>query len=162
MNERRTCIVLLGVFLVVAAILAFVYGSRAGSDEVRYRRSIRNVRLADRVRNACRCLPDPISRPLDRLAVKPFRAYAAEEEALLASGFLTNLFVTLTNASARFGTTNLSPVLAQISRRMHAAVPGNDFLPFSLQRDFQSNVVSVKVTCRTKDVPLLQKTFKEY
>jgi hypothetical protein len=120
------------------------------------------MRLAGRVRNACRWLPGPISRPLDRLAVKPFRAYDVEEEALLASGFLTNLSVTLTNASARFGTTNLSPVMAQISHRMHAAVPDSDFLPFTLQRDFQSNLVSVNVTCRTKDVPLLQKAFEDY
>ena len=120
------------------------------------------MRLAGKVRGVCRWLPGPIARPLDRLAVKAFHTYNAQEEALLASGFLTNLSITLTNGSARFGTTNLSPLMAEISRRMHAAVPDNDLLPFSLQRDFPSNMVSVKVTCRTKDVPLLWKALEGY
>jgi hypothetical protein len=95
--------------------------------------------------------------------VKPFRTYNAEEKALLASGFLTNLSVTLINASARFGTnSNAAPPMAEVSRRLHAAVIDNDWLPFSLQMDFQSNRVSVEIICRRKDVPLLTRALESY
>ena len=126
MSNARIRIAPLGLLLIVAACLAFMYTGSAGSEEARYRRAVRNMRLGGVVRRMCmwRWLPRPIARPLDELAGKPFRAYDREEAALLASGFLTNVTITLTNAPP-----NTWAVVHDISRKMHAAVavPDNTF-----------------------------------
>jgi hypothetical protein len=66
--------------------------------------------------------------------------------------------VTLSNASAPFGQSNY----VAMSRRIHAAVPENDWLPVSLQENRQTKRVSVQVLCRTKDVPRVTKALEGY
>jgi len=163
MKKRRIRIAFLGIVVAFAVLFVFIQFGPAGSDDTSYRRSVRHFRLAGSIRTKCEWLPGPVVWPLDRLRRKAFDIYYAKEQSLLASGFLTNLSLTLSNASERFGTSsNSAPPAAEIARRLKAAVPENDWLPYTCRADFQRNQVYVTVTCPVRDAPRLIDALQSY
>ena len=90
---------------------------------------------------------------------KPIEAYNKQEPLFFASGFLTNLTVTLTNAPATFAKSIYSINIDDISRRVHKVAP-DDFLPTSMRYGYESNSVTIEVTCPVRDVPLIRKAFE--
>ncbi len=154
--------VTIGVCLLVAISAWMVLGSRnGGSDEMNYRRAVRNMRLPGKLQNVCRWLPHALARPLDHELRRPFHAYDELETRLLASGFLTNISIVITGAPTLLSS-NLKGTLDEINSRLHKAVPGSDFLPFSLERDFQKTQVTVRINYPTRDVSALQKALENH
>jgi hypothetical protein len=148
------------LLIAIAAWAVFTFRD-GGSDETRYRRAVRNMRLAGWLQPVCRWLPPPLASPLDNFLRKPFHAYNVQEERLLSSGFLTNVSITLSNASLLLSY-NLKQSIDEVSRRLRRAAPDSSFLPFSLERDFSNQLVTVRITCRTNDVLRLQKALENY
>ena len=155
-------LVLSGACLLVAISVWIVLTSTEdSSDEIRYRRAVRIMRLAGKLQGICQRLPHALAKPLDHELTKPFDVYNKLEMKLLTSGFLTNISIVVTDAPMVLST-NLKGNLDRISRRLHGAVPNSDFLPFTLERDFQNTQATVKITCPARDVSALRKALENY
>ncbi len=161
-SKRRTVIMLAGAAVAGVALAACVLFGPTGNDEKAFYQSVRNMRFVSAVRSKCLWLPGPLLQPINRARDKATDRVLAQQEALLASGFLTNLSVTLSNASAQFCTVETNPPHAELRQVLHAAIGDAPWLPFIVRRDFQSNRVSLEVTCRTRDVPLIVKALERY
>ena len=152
------CILLLVTFFIV--LLVF---KEPKSDEAKYGRLALALRLTEKFGafnpNAYYWLPRVVRRPLHNFMAMPLHAYQKQEPLFFASGFLTNLTVTLTNASSTF--TNSHPAIDnmdELQRRVDKAAPG-DFLPAWLEYNYESNSITLQVTCPLRDVPLITKAF---
>jgi hypothetical protein len=162
MSKRKRWII---VFVLVLGVITFWILGDFGTprtDEERYQRFVRTMRRAGWLRSTSGKLPGVLATPLDRIAGRAWDGVHAQEEALLASGYLTNISIMLPRASTRFSDTNAMPSMTEISTQIHTAVPDNSFVPFSLSRDFQRSNVAVEVMCRSSDVPLLRKALESY
>jgi hypothetical protein len=102
-----------------------------------------------------------IARPLESLLPNTVHAYVQREPIWLASGFLTNLTVTLTNASIRHaeGQTDTEN-MDDVEHKLYRAAP-NDWLPAMVEYNYTSNLVFLKVTCPARDVPLIKAAFEK-
>jgi len=74
----------------------------------------------------------------------------AQEEALLGSGYITNVSITVTNGSES------KQNLSQITYRLRKALQGADVWSFHMASN------QVVITCRTRDVPLCRQALKDY
>jgi hypothetical protein len=110
------------------------------------------VRSADwgwRLRSAEKHLPGALVRLLHivKLESRYFAKAQAQEEALLASGYLTNTVVGITNLPATAA--DEKSRLVEVQRRVRAGVR-IDFLSFYIQSNH------AVVTCRSKDLALVR------
>jgi hypothetical protein len=148
--------------LVLFAVAASLGYACRGNGEAAYRSSLRTLKLSAALQSISRRLPLSIAYPFRYLGDAAFRHYHAQDEALLTSGYLTNISITLTNASAAFTNAAKTPGLAEIRQRFCEAVPDNVWWPFALCRDNQSNLVTVEITCRSNDVPACMRALERY
>jgi hypothetical protein len=142
------CLLTIGV----ACIVTWPWRNR--DDEARYRQYIRQIRLTQLLFPALNDRPSVLARPIEFVRRKLFDGIHSKEESLVASGYLTNVSILLTNATkSRLSGSNTTPTVNGISTKLHGAASDYRFLPFSLRTDARSNV-SVDLQCRTKDVEL--------
>jgi hypothetical protein len=151
-RPRKLLLAALATFGSVLALSLVVCCWDGWSDNCRYWRAVRNMRIAGWLFPVRKVLPASLAEPLSRSLRKPFDHYHKTEEALLASGFLTNLVVQLSPGAGHGSNPwprNLD--IEHISSRLHKAL-GVSFLPCSLEIDQKTQQVNLVVTCRTQDV----------
>ena len=81
----------------------------------------------------------------------------AQEAVFRASGFLTNVCIPLRSSSVQ-----RSEAAAEITRRIHQAVPDNGFMPIRLGVAEDHDHLYAEITCRPKDIPFLRKAVEAY
>jgi len=151
MGKRKLQIIvvvgLLGLFLLWIAI-----GRDSQNEEASCREWKNNLERGAKVQVLRHRLPEPLVQ-LFRLAAVESRYFERSESlknTLLASGYLTNLCVALTNSSvSRY----------QIFDAVQQAARGTSAEGY-WRAGIMSNTLIV-VTCRAKDVPLFKGTLKE-
>src|SRR5438105_4016754 len=96
-KPRRTiavaCLLTIGVGCTV------MWPWRSRDDETRYRQYIREIRFAKLLFPALNHRPSVVARPVESVRRKLFDGIHSKEESLVASGYLTNVSILLTNAT---------------------------------------------------------------
>jgi hypothetical protein len=151
MHKHKRTIAIISL-LAIAAVWIIVSAWKGGDDETTYRQYIREVRLARVLFPALNRRPAFVAWPVEYARRRLFGRIRSNEDLLLASGYLTNVSIVLTNASqSLLSGSNSTPTVGAISLKLHSATPEYRFLPFALRTD-ESKCVSVELLCRTKDV----------
>lgn len=160
-GKRRWLTFFSCILILLAAFMLLIVFKEPKSDEDKYHRIVQAIRLTEKFPRpmSYHWLPPIILRPLNDFMNKPIKAYNKQEPLFLASGFLTNLTVTLTNASTTFAKSIYSIDIDEISRRIHKVAP-DDFLPTSIRYDYETSSVTIEVTCPVRDVPSIRKAFE--
>lgn len=123
------------------------------ADERKYREYNREWWVAKKLFPPSKHLPKVLYKPYDSLRVAMFDRFDANEKLLLASGYLTNVSIVLTNASLLLAVSTNQEPTDPVSLKLHKAAPDDRFLPFYLEIFDRSNI-TVKLECPTKDVDL--------
>jgi hypothetical protein len=141
--RKRPLKVLAVALLAVAVLWAISTRKKPASDEARYQQWHPPVDAYARLVFAERHVPTRLSKLLHLQSREQAYLHESEEigEALLASGYLTNANIAVTNAGAR---------RTQIADRLRKATHGNDA---KWEFFVRSNAVVV-LTCRPQDVAL--------
>jgi hypothetical protein len=157
MSKKKIAVALAALLLTTFTVCVwFGLGSHA-SGETGYRRYLRAMRVGGGLRSASNHLPRPLAERVDRVADRILVGVHEKESFLRASGYLTNVSITLTGASSGL---LKAPSVDELSLRLHASVPDNPFLPASLVA--ASNRIWVEVSCRTQDVVHVQRALASY
>lgn len=133
-----------------------------GSGEEAYRCSLRTLKLAGTLHSIGNRFPRPIGRPFYYIGSQASKRFHAQQDTLFASGYLVRISITLTNASTAYTNETKTPSLGEITQRFRDAVPDNNWWPFALCRNEQSNLVSVELTCRAKDAGSCKRALERY
>jgi hypothetical protein len=160
-NKRKLAVG--GVFLLAVVFVTMLLLLTSGTtDESKYREYNREWWIAKKLFPPSKHLPNVLYEPYRSFQFAMFRRFDANEKSLLASGYLTNVSIILTNASLSLAlSTNPEPT-DPISFEFHKAAPDYDFLPFSLENDVGSNRITINLECRTKDVDLFRQALAGY
>lgn len=151
MRKHKRTIAIISL-LAIAVVWIIVSAWRGGSDETGYRQYIREVRLARVLFPALNNRPTFVAWPVEYARRTLFGRIRSNEALLLASGYLTNVSIVLTNASrSLLSGSNSTPTVKAISLKLHSASSEYRFLPLGLRTD-EGKCVSVELLCRTKDV----------
>ena len=160
MKPRNIVIPLLVTIVMVILIATVSLLRPAGSEEGRYRQYVRTMRAARGLRRSSMQLPAVLAKPLGYIGQKLWDRAADQQRSLFASGYLTNISITLLRASADSSGSAPRLTIGEISRCVHDAVPDNRFVPCSLATE--SNRVWVEVSCRMQDVARIEKALASY
>jgi hypothetical protein len=150
MRRRKFQLLLFGCLLGVLAGWMLSQVAKGTGDEQQYRQMRRARHWSSRLHLVRKRLPDFLVRLLDTSnLVKHCEDKArAQEKALLATGYLTNASIIITNLPAT--ATNYSSRAHELLRRLQAR--GRvEFVYFALPDDYQTVVL-----CRTQDVALVR------
>ena len=149
-------------FATILALIRLVWGLGAlESNDGKYARSAWEMRIGADFARQAKEREGWLSGPERYLGVKLGRMGEPQRNALLASGYLTNVWITISNtwtiSPNRSSNEDLEPVI-------HDAVPDNPFIPFRLVYSLESNDTSVCVgiECRTQDVARIRKALEKY
>src|SRR5262245_34023154 len=96
-KHKRTMAV--ACVLIIAATCIVMWPWRSRDDETRYRQYIREIRVAKLLFPALNNRPSFVAWPVESLRRKLFDGIDGRKESLLASGYLTNVSILLTNAT---------------------------------------------------------------
>jgi hypothetical protein len=142
------------LILLTSVALTIIYSKYIDSDQIRYHRLTRQIRLDIQtiVANG-RMPPSSYDASHNRMM-----QYNQLEPKLLASGFLTNLSITLSPTDSTEN--NSSELVNVIGSRLQNLLP-NDFLPAQFVVNAQSNTVLYKIICPTSDVPLIKEVVRD-
>ena len=148
MRKRTFHILFVGWLLAVLAVW-LLSPSRAG-DEQQFRQMLRAQSWGWRLQSAQKQLPNSLAKLFYLVNLKKtFMDKAdAHAEALLASGYLTNAFITITNLPLT--ATNDRSRLAEIQRRLRPCLQGDAFCSFVIHNN------QAVITCRSSDLPLFR------
>jgi len=151
MKKRWLQIVILAGVLALVAVWALYYLGKPENDETRYQRWLQANISTLKLHKAERRYPGLLVRLLRLAGLEDRYAAKAEdlEKALLASGYITNASITVTNLSVT--ATDERTRLVEITLRLQRRLRGVDFWGCGVE----SNQVSL--TCRTKDWPLIRR-----
>ena len=149
MSRRKFQLVLFGCLLVLLVVWILTPARRGTGDERRFRQMLHAADWGWRFRSAEKRLPSPLARLLHVADLKNrcMGKAEAQQEALLASGYLTNTSITITNMPST--ATSEKSCLAELQRRLKAGAHV-DFLSFYVQTN------DVVVTCRTRDLVVVR------
>ena len=142
------------LILLTLVALTIIYSKYIDSDQIRYHRLSRKIQLDIQtiVANG-RMTPSSYKASHYRMM-----QYNQLETKLLASGFLTNLSITLPPTDST--TNNSSELVDVIDSRLQNLLP-NDFLAAEIVVNVQSNTVLYKTICPTSDVPLIKEVVRD-
>lgn len=149
MRSRKFQLVFFGCLLVLFLVWILTPGRRGTGDERRFRQMLHAADWGWRLRSAEKRLPSPLARLLHvaNLKNRCMLKAEAQQEALLASGYLTNASITITKMPST--ATNEKSCIAEIQRRLKAG--GHiAFLSFYVQTN------DVMVTCRSQDLVVVR------
>lgn len=126
-----------------------VWPPKPKDDEGNFRQMVRSADWGWRLRSAEKHLPGALVRLLHigKLESRCFAQAQAQEESLLASGYLTNMAVGITKLPA--SATDEKSCLVEVQRRVRAGVR-IDFLSCYIQSNH------AVVTCRSRDLALVR------
>jgi hypothetical protein len=149
MRKRKFQLVLFGCLLVLLACWIIPTAGRGTGDERRFRKMLHAADWGWRFRFAEKRLPSPLARLLHvaDLKTRCMGKAEAQLEALLASGYLTNTSITITNMPST--ATSEKASLAELQRRLKVGAH-LDFLSFYVQTN------DVVVTCRARDLVVVR------
>jgi hypothetical protein len=149
MRTRKSQLVLAGCLSALLAIWMLWPAGKEKGDDQRFRHLLRSADWGWRFRSAEKRLPSPLVRLLQvpRLRSRYLEKARVQEEALLASGCLTNTSVTITNLPVT--AINEKQCLAEIQGRLRAGVHV-DYLSFYMETN------RAIVTCRSRDLALVR------
>jgi hypothetical protein len=149
MKARKSQFVLAGFLLALFAIWFLWSTGKEKDDDQRFRQMLRSAEWDGRFGSAEKRLPSLLVRLLQiqRLKSRCLDKARVQEEALLASGYLTNASVTIPNLPVE--ATNEKSCLAEILRRLRAGVHV-DYLSFYMESN------RAMVTCRSRDLALVR------
>ena len=149
MRKRKVRYALVGFLFALFAAWMLMPAGKVTNDEQKFRQMLRAQAWGWRFRSAKKSLPSPVVRLLRiaHLEQSNFEKAQLQEEALLASGYLTKASITLTNLP--LSATNEKACLAELQRRFHTSVQ-IDFLSYYVQSN------EVMITCRSRDLPLVR------
>ena len=142
------------LILLTSVALTIIYSKYIDRDQIRYHRLARQIQLdiQTTVANG-RMTPSSYKASHYRMM-----QYNQLETKLLASGFLTNLSITLSPTDST--TNNSSELVNVIDSRLQNLLP-NDFLPAQIDVNVQSNTVLYEIICPTSDVPLIKEVVRD-
>lgn len=142
---------LAGCLLAVLAVWVLGTAVKKTGDEQRYRQFLRAEDWASRLNSAQKRLPSPLVRLLHiaNLQTRYEHKAQAQAEALLASGYLTNVSITITNLPP--AATNEKSALVEVQRRLRTGLRGVDF--WSLYMESNRAVIA----CRSSDLPIVRR-----
>jgi hypothetical protein len=141
MSNRKIQIVVLVCLLLGVVSWMFYAFTPSKTDEARYlemRHTSRSISLALSAENGRLGIIVRLFHMLLHIPDRYFKQFDAQREELLASGYLTNISITVSNATSRRG---------QLTRQLTSVTEGWDILRWHLS--WQSN--GVAVTCRPQD-----------
>jgi hypothetical protein len=159
MSRYKQLGVLAGCLVGIVVLCALRWSQYRAPDEVKYRRSVHSLRAAIGRQQFMHRLPRFVRARLREIMVdRPAEAYRAREQAFLASGFLTNVAITWTDASATFSNgVMISPTRDEVMHLFLTVVQEDDFLLTKLAKDYRTRRVTVELVCPKQYVPLLSK-----
>ena len=145
MRKRTFRYALVGFLFALFAAWMLMPARKATNDDQKFRQMLRAEAWGWRFRSAKKNLPGPVIRLLriTQLEQSNFEKAQLQEEALLASGYLTKASVTLTNLP--LSATNEKACLVELQRRFHTSAQ-IDFLSYYVQSN------EVMITCRSRDL----------
>ena len=145
MSERRIQAIVIASLLVFVAVWYFTTTRTAKTDEARYRQLIGTARSHGRALSIEHRLPTSLVRlfRLDDLETKYRMKYDAERRALVASGYLVEVSLLVTNR----------PVL-QALNLVQKAFQGTGAY-YAIKGSAWTN--EIVVTCRPEDAPICRK-----
>jgi hypothetical protein len=151
MRRRKFQLLLLGCLLVILASWILSPAAKGTGAEQEYRQMRRARHWSSRLHIVRRRLPSFLVRLLDTTnLVKHYEDKARSQElALLATGYLTNASITITNLPAT--ATNYLSTLHELARRMRARRDVEYVYFYVVPNDYQAVVL-----CRTQDVALVR------
>ncbi len=154
MKRRKFQFILVGLVLAVFAAWLFGAVGRGRGDEQRYREMRRAMAWDLRLRSAEERLPSALVRLLGvrNLQRSYMRKGQADQKALLASGYLTNATITVTNLSA--AATNGVSCVREVLTRLRAAGQAH----FLLGGGLHSN--QAEIICRSEDLVLVRRAIE--
>lgn len=154
MRRRKFQIILVGCLLTMLAVWVLRSAREGTGDEHRYRQMLRAEVWGWRLNSAEKRLPGPLVRLLHIANLK--KTYMgkaqAHEEALLASGYLTNASITITNLPPT--ATKEKSRQAEVLRRLRTGLRGVDSWFFYMKSN------QAVITCRSSDVPLIRRAIE--
>ena len=150
MRRRKFQLLLFGCLLVILAGWILSPAGKGTGGEQEYRQMRRARHWSSRLHIVRRRLPSFLVRPLDATnLVKHYEDKARTQQlALLATGYLTNATITITNLPAT--ATNHLLCLHELKRRLGAR-RDVEYVYFCVLNDHQAMVL-----CRTQDVALVR------
>lgn len=118
MRRRKFQLVLFGCLLVLLVVWILTPARRGTGDERRFRQMLHAADWGWRLRSTEKRLPGPLARLLHvaNLKNRCMGKAEAQQEALLASGYLTNTSITITNMPST--ATSEKSCLAELQRRL--------------------------------------------
>jgi hypothetical protein len=147
-------IILVGCLLVILAVCMLRDTGDGTGDERRYRQVLRAEVWVGRLNSAQKRLPSPAVRLLHIANLK--KSYMdkaeAQAEALLASGYLTNASITITNLPAP--AINEKSTLAEVQRRLRTGLRGVPSWSFYMESN------RVVITCRSSDLAQIRRAIE--
>jgi hypothetical protein len=148
MRIRKSHLMLTGCLLGLLAVWVLWPAGRPKDDDQRFRQMVRSADWGWRLRSAEKHLPGPLVRLLHIPKLKSgyMEKAQAQEEALFASGYLTNANITITNLPVT--SDDEKSCLAEVQRRLRARAR-IDFLSFYMRTN------QAVVTCRSRDLALV-------
>jgi hypothetical protein len=151
MRRRKFQVLLFGCLIVILAGWILSPAAKGTRDEQEYRQMRRARRWSSQLHIVRGRLPGFLVRLLDTTnLVKHYEDKARTQQlALLATGYLTNASITITNLPAT--ATNQLSRLHELARRMRARRDVEYVYFYVLPNDYQAVVI-----CRTQDVALVR------
>jgi hypothetical protein len=154
MRKRKFQIIFIGCLLAVLAFWLLRPPNQGTGDEQRYRQMLRAQGWGWRLNSAQKQLPGALVRLFRVANLK--QTYVdkadAQAEALLASGYLTSVSITITNLPLT--ATNEKSSLAEVQRRLRSCLQGDAFCSFYMQSN------QALITCRTSDLALFRRALQ--
>jgi hypothetical protein len=152
MRRRKFQIILIGCLLVIVGVLV-LRPTDNRSDHDRYLQLLRTKDWRWRLNSAQKQLPGPLVRLFHIANLKKScqENAQAQEEALLASGYLTNASITITNLS--FAAVDEKRSMAEVSHRLRASLRGVNY-------SFYMESNQAVITCRTSDLILIRQAIE--
>ena len=147
-SRRHWIVVFLGVLALLAVWMLWAPGGY-GPNEARYRALAHDGRTAYWLQRANTVLPSGFAKfvRLPALEAHYMGRYESDRKRLLASGYLVEVPITVTNLAGQF---------AQTQSRIRNALNGRDAY-WTARFQVRSNLVTV--TCRQQDAPFCKKAF---